>query len=539
MSSSTFSLSDRLKGNRFAPLAEPDVDERLEAQRKAEAQKHAPKSYTMPKLDLFGADVPETSNPRTVFGKALQSGYRGFDTASAYGTIDALAETSGQGKDQLYVIYKVKPADDHALKLRAQQVGGAEGRQIMRGTVAAQLSQATEALGRQPDILMLHELGSDTANEKTLKQLSAVVKAGQAKGIGLSNVNLEDLKALAQRAKALGCPIKCVENRFSPYHRDDDVRSFCAANNIRYVGYGLMGSTQTGACVDEGYGSPTQYLLPRRDPRLAALAEEVGVSTGELLLAWAYAKDVVPVAFSTDGDRIQSNHDARKNPKITEDVLGQLDALFVRLPRGALSALETSARPEGLKALHRAFPDPTMWSILDTLGADQDIAGLLASTASGIADAAPLGQRDAALKNFALNLMRHVGDLQSAGIDDWAGSMTPGLKEVARAAQDRPEVAARFAEWATKNSALGGGFVDATTAFPTMLAVAEVAPVGPQTIDLGQGWKVFADATFAAEVAPEVGKTYQFYRQTEAGYDTPTGRVEGIQGQQLRVTFDA
>lgn len=528
-----------LDANPFAVLADPHVDEMLAQQQDKAAQRHAARGYTVPKLTLFGADIPASTDPRPIFEKALGHGYRAFDTASAYDSIGSLAEVGAQARalDDLYVIYKIKPADDQALKQQAQRLGGAQGRQLMQGSVSSQLAQATQALKRQPEILMLHELGSDTANDKTLKQLAQHVKAGQAKGLGLSNVNLEDLKKLNRRAKELGCPIKCVENRFSPYHRDDSVRAYCEANNIRFIAYGLMGSAQKGACVDEGHGSPTQFLLPRLDPRLAGLAEAHDLSTGELLIAWAYRHNVDPVAFSTDDQRIQDNHEARHNPAITDEILDQVDALFVGVPKAQVRAMASSDRAPGLKALYGAFEDPSMWFILDTLTEHPAIAALLAETATDVADAAPFGQGDAALKNFALNLMRHVGDLQSAGFASWPEVMTPQLGEVAEA-MDRPEVRARFSTWANKNAEVGGDFVNATAAFPNMLAPAEAQ--GPRDLDLSEGWQVFTSSAFEDVVpAPEAGQSYYFYRLQHDEYEGFTAQVEDVQGQSLRVIPEA
>ncbi len=526
-----------LHGNPFAVLAEPDVDRVLQEQQDKQAQRHAARGYTMPKLSVFGADVPTGVDPEPVFAKALGHGYRAFDTASAYDSIGALAGVSGDKgvSDELFVVYKIKPADDHALRVEARGKDAPERRQLMQRTVSAQLCQATTALGRQPDILMLHELGSDTQNEKTLKQLAGHVKAGQAKGLGLSNVNLADLKKLHQRAKQLGCPIKAVENRFSPYHHDDDIRRFCDANNIRYMGYGLMGSTQTGACVGEGHGSPTQYVLPRKDPRLNALADKCGVSTGELLIAWAYRENVVPVAFSTNDQRIGDNLGARDNPEITDEMLGAMDALFSPLPKSAVRDMQRSDKPSGLKELYGAFPDPTMWFILDTVCADADVEALLNTTAREIGTAADLGSKDADLKNFALNLMRHVGDFQSAGLDEWPDVITRQLADVAQAS-DRPEVSRRFSDWATKNASVGGDFVNATAAFVNMLAP---PPAATRELDTAQGWSVFTSGDYDEPVAdPEVGQTYHFYHNGHDGPEMFSAQVDALDGSKLTVTRD-
>ncbi|MCK6552368.1 aldo/keto reductase, partial [Myxococcota bacterium] len=519
--------------NRFAVLADEAAVDRALAAEQARASRPSPRGYTMPALPLFGTDVPKDQDARVVLGRALDAGYRAFDTAASYETLAALAGAArerGLASDALYVVYKVKPADDAAL-LAAAKGGGLRERREAEGTVRAQLTAATEALGRMPDVLMMHELsGRASVDEKTLVQLAGHVRAGRAKALGLSNVTLEDLQALHRRATELGCPIKCVENRFSPYHRDDGVRRFCEAHGIRYVSYGLLGSAQKGACVGEGHGLPSQYLLARRDPRLTALAERTGTSAAELLGAWAWARGVVPVSFSTDEKRIRENLDAKGSARVTPEVLAELDAMFAKLSPDAVRALDRSDRPEPLKALHRALPDPTMWHILDTLTADRDVAALVTETADHLASAAGPSNGDAALRNFAHALMRHVADLQSAGFDDWRPVMLPSLKEVAEA-RDRPEVRGRFEAWASKNAELGGGFTEAPARFPSMLGPAETAE---RSLDR-RTWKVFEDDTFAAEVEPRVGATQVFFRLVHGEPEIVTAEVVAITDDSLDV----
>ncbi|MCA9548923.1 MAG: aldo/keto reductase [Myxococcales bacterium] len=534
MSGAPFSPTT-LKGNRFAPLADPGVDQQLEAQRQKEATRQAAKGYTVPKLDLFGADVPPTR--QDVLGKAMGAGYRAFDAASAYSSTEALGRL-GQEKgirDDLYVIYKVKPADDAAIQAEMRGKGPEERRQLNAKTVSAQLSQAKAALGRTPEVLMLHELSeSDTANDKTLRQLASYVKAGHAKGLGASNLGLDDVRRLHQRARELGCRLSCVENRFSPYQQDDAVRRFCEDNDIRYLGYGLMGSTQVGACVDEGYGMPTQYLLPRLDPRLTALAEREGVSAGELLIRWAYETGVVPVTFSTDDQRIQDNLGARTNPRITPELVAEVGGLFVPLTRDELDAKERAPDLSGdVKALYGAYPDRTMWYILDQLTAEPGIATLLGDTAASIAAEVAGPEREGALRNFACNLMRHVADLQSSGAADWRDGFKTLLGAVAEAAGARPEVKANFKEWATKDATVGGGYARAQEVFAEMLAEpVQPAQAPANEIDLSAGWVAYS-AMGEVVPAPALGETYTFFKQ--ATQESRTARVDDVQGQRLTI----
>ncbi len=398
------------------------------------------------------------------------------------------------------------------------------------------MDEATATLGRPPDLWMMHELPeSPRAADALLSALARRVKRGQGQGIGVSNVQAADLERLYARSVQLGCPIRCVENRFSPYHRDDAVRSFCSEKNIRYVGYGLMGSTQKGACVDEGYGEPGRYLLAAKDPRLRALSDRCGVSVGELVIGWAASHGVSSVLFSTRPERIEANLAAGKSAP-SADVMASLDAVLSRIPEARLEALEASTLDPALKALFRAHPDPSAWSILDALVAVPAIAALLGQTAESLASAAPPTEQSGALKNFAQNLVRHVADMQSAGFDDGPAAMIPSLTEVAESALGRPEVAARFAAWASKDATLGGGFTEASARFPEMLAP---PPSSEPELRLDDGWKIFLDESYSEEVAaPKAGERYAFYRLHGGEPDMFSATVTKTAPGRLRVQRD-
>ncbi len=99
VASGTSAFSTRLRtlanGNRFAPLGdEAGVERALAARGAARA---SPRGYTMPKIDLFGTDVPAHLDASVALGRALAAGYRGFDCASAYDSLSA-PETGGSGR---------------------------------------------------------------------------------------------------------------------------------------------------------------------------------------------------------------------------------------------------------------------------------------------------------------------------------------------------------------------------------------------------------------------------------------------------------
>lgn len=377
----------------------------------------------------------------TIFEQALTVGYRAFDTAHDYDTLAAFQKAlikSGVPRHEVTLLYKLKPGED-----------------AQANDVQAQLGKArTDLGGGSPDILMLHETHIDIETDKqALALLIARVKQGHALAVGVSNVDLGQLTALAVHAKSLGVPITHVENRFSPYHPDTEVRTYCQQQGIRYLAYGLAGSSMTAACGNQGEGMPDQYLLARSDPRLAALAKQANTSVDSLMIVWAQARGVVDVASSSNLVRAQQNFDATKLA-IQPAILTAIDAVIA-----APIAVKQIASRQHLSALYNSSRDSTAWWLLDELCKVPATMLLLDEIAGRIV------QAQESLSEFAHRIVQCAADFQSYGklVDEQKAELL--RKQVDKKAElgaAKPKVAPvvefdwlgtmiqHFASWASK-----------------------------------------------------------------------------------------
>ena len=476
-------------------------------------------------IQPFGTDIAaayqQPQEQVAIFKQALEAGYRVFDSAATYETLEnlwAAVKALRIPRDELTIIYKIKPTDDVALEQEAQQhetgpqdhVTGVKARRARADKVESKLAKAQGALdGALPDVLMLHDLAADLeVVEATLRKFAGLVKAGKAKAVGVSNASKVELELLQPIAIDAGAPIRYVQNRASPYHRDDDVRQYCADNGIQYMAYGMMGSAQVGACAgvgDEGEGLPTQYLLARHDPRLQQLARQRGISEGELLLAWAQARGIAPVTFTSRSDQAQKNFERAAQP-LPPQLAQQLDEMFVT-PSAQANERVTQMDDGPLKALYAANPDPTAWYILDTLRTADGGEALLTTTAAAVRGAHPEGEEQAhALHNFSLKLVRHVADIQSviqrmqterAGVikanegkeepdpvpvvpyRTWLDALLPAFRDLAAAAE-APHVLNLFIDWAKRSALIGHTMAGSTTAWPEMTLAPNPDDVHPE-----------------------------------------------------------
>jgi diketogulonate reductase-like aldo/keto reductase len=354
-----------------------------------------------PPAQTFGSDVPkdmpEPDQP-AVFKGALAAGYRTFDTAESYGTLPALTaaiKASDVDPSELTIVSKIKPTisvEDVIARLKAQ---------LADVPLTAQ------------KVLMLHELaGSVAATKPYLAALADADIPGGVSGIGLSNVTIAELTELHVFALQRKLSLKCVQNRFSPYNQDREVRTYCAENGITYMGFGLFGGQSLGECV-EGYAMPAHHLQALQDPRLHDLGRELGVKPDALLLAWAARRGVDVVIYS--GSHAKDNV-AALDLRLSDELLDRVDALFTVTQ----AARERAVHDQRVERLYQALPgDATFWFLVDTLMADPAVAKLMVTVIGEIQTRhrSPVGNEYTvakALENFAYKLLRFVTHLQIA-----------------------------------------------------------------------------------------------------------------------------
>jgi aryl-alcohol dehydrogenase-like predicted oxidoreductase len=192
------------------------------------------------------------------------------------------------------------------------------------------------------DIVVLCRVDPKVPIEESTRGLKALVDAGIARAIGLSEASAENIR------KAHNVhPIACIEQEYSVWTRDieDDIIPTCRELGIVIVAYSPLGrgflagalknTDSLGADDFRKHGQPrlTGDALATNNALLAALeavAARKGCSVGQLSLAWVHAQgpDVFPIPGTTTSAHLKEN----------------------------LAAAAISLTPEDLKEIEAAFP---------------------------------------------------------------------------------------------------------------------------------------------------------------------------------------
>ncbi len=231
--------------------------------------------------------------------KALESGFTAIDTANQRkhyfeeGVGNALVQFLRSG---------ARPRDELFIQTKFTYQAGQDDRLPYdpNAPLAEQVRQSfhssLEHLGVDYiDSYVLHgpstSVGLTDADMEVWAAMEAFHSAGKARMLGVSNVNLQQLKLLCRTAHT---PPEFVQNRcFASMFWDKNVRDFCRDNGIYYQGFSLL----------------TANMPELRSPAISALAQEKGKTVPQLIFRFAIDSGMIPLTGTTDETHMRQDMD--------------------------------------------------------------------------------------------------------------------------------------------------------------------------------------------------------------------------------------
>ncbi len=194
------------------------------------------------------------------------------------------------------------------------------------------------------DLYYLHRVDPDTPIEETVGAMGELVQEGKVRHLGLSEASPETIR----RAHATH-PITALQTEYSLWTRDPEAEILAT---VRELGIGFVPYSPLGRGFLSGrFSSPDELDADdfrRHGPRfqgealeqnvqLAAkvreIAEEKGLTAGQLALAWVLAQgeDIVPIPGTKRRPYLEENLKAA-DVELTDDDLARIEA---EVPRAA------------------------------------------------------------------------------------------------------------------------------------------------------------------------------------------------------------
>lgn len=195
------------------------------------------------------------------------------------------------------------------------------------------------------DLYLMHSPDPNTSFKETMEALNELQRRKKVLHIGVSNVNLEELKEFKKYGK-----VEFIQNRFSLINRsiDDSFQNYLLKNKIGLIPYQVIDRGQiTGKALKnisnlrqgDLRAGKSDWELDKVNTiskwvraELLPIARRLHITIGQLSIAWALHKEYIPfvIVGLTNKEFIPINLKASE-VKLTPKVLKQIDPAYEKL----------------------------------------------------------------------------------------------------------------------------------------------------------------------------------------------------------------
>lgn len=148
---------------------------------------------------------------------------------------------------------------------------------------------------------------------QNMSEMAVLVKRGLIGKIGLSNCSVSQIKEAQEELNKHGLKLYAVQNHYSllSMERQKDVLKYCDANDILFFGYMILEQGALTGCYNEknplpllsyrglAFGKGKLKKIQKLIAYEHELAAKCSVDTAQIPIAWAIAKNVIPIVGLT------------------------------------------------------------------------------------------------------------------------------------------------------------------------------------------------------------------------------------------------
>jgi diketogulonate reductase-like aldo/keto reductase len=255
----------------------------------------------------FGTLIPDPIATKEAVRLSLEAGFRQYDCAERYlneeQVGDAMQAVFNGGKVRREDVFvgtklwnsnhrpeRVKPAFEASLKrLQLDYVD------LYSIHTPFAFKPGDEQDPRDESGNVIYD--KETTLTTTWKALESLVGDGRCKAIGLSNVNLAQLKEVVESARIKPATVQ-VESH--PYLPEWELLDYCKSKGIVIQAFAAL-----------GHGMEPKLI---ENPVITAIAKRVRKTPAQVLLAWAVQRGTAPLTTATNARYIGENFDISTLP---------------------------------------------------------------------------------------------------------------------------------------------------------------------------------------------------------------------------------
>jgi alcohol dehydrogenase (NADP+) len=274
---------------------------------------------TMPALG-FGTLIPDAAETRTATRTALETGFRHLDCSERYRNEEQVGQAIREAiqadwldRNQLFVTTKLWNNNHRPERVQPAIESSRERLQVecidlyLMHTPYAFLPGDDQDPRDENDNVIYDQ---ETTLMDTWKAMEKLVDRGMCKAIGLSDVSLEQLREVFDQARIKPSVVQ-IESH--PYLPETEILEFCKVNGVVMLAFAPL-----------GHGIKPGVL---EDPVILAIAERVGKTPAQVLLAWAIQRGTAVLTTPKTPDRAKENFEVSALP---DGAMEQINAIQTR-----------------------------------------------------------------------------------------------------------------------------------------------------------------------------------------------------------------
>jgi alcohol dehydrogenase (NADP+) len=270
----------------------------------------------MPALG-FGTLIPDAAVTITATRDALEAGFRHFDCAERYGNerevgraLQAGLAAGGIARGGIFVTTKLwnsnhRPARvEPAFEASLDRLGLSYLDLYLIHTPFA-FQPGDEQDPRDQNGNVLYDRGVSLLD--TWRAMEGLVDHGKCRAIGLSDIGLEEVKAIYEAARIKPAVVQ-VESH--PYLPETELLEFCKEKGVVFLAFAPL-----------GHGMKPGLL---EDPVISGIAARVGKTPAQVLLAWAVQRGTALLTTPRSAARARENFDISALPAEALDEINRI-----------------------------------------------------------------------------------------------------------------------------------------------------------------------------------------------------------------------
>ncbi len=266
----------------------------------------------------FGTLIPDAATTISATRHALEAGFRHFDCAERYRNEAEVGEALQAGlaagsidRADIFVTTKLWNTNHRPERVEAAFEGSLNRLRLdyldlylIHTPYAFQPGEEQDPRDQNGDVI--YDRGVTLLD--TWRAMESLVDSGRCRAIGLSDVGLKELIPLYESARIKPAAIQ-IESH--PYLPETELLEFCKEHDIVFLAFAPL-----------GHGIKPGLL---EDPTILAIAERVGKTPAQVLLAWAVQRGTALLTTPKTAARARENFDISSLPEDAFEAINQIE----------------------------------------------------------------------------------------------------------------------------------------------------------------------------------------------------------------------